>query len=502
MNIGELIAGIDQISGSQSSLRLVKQLVFDMAYEGSLLADLDKSLWIHFDLDSAMDDCRNGLTYKNSPESGGLPITRIESISDGTINLSKVGYASLTMESHGKYLMNSGDILLSHINSMEQLGKVAIYNDSMGPLLHGMNLIRITPNKEYSPEFLFFLLKSSQVKSQVRSKAKMAVNQASINIKELKSIVIPCPPIDHQNKSVERIKELLSIIELLEEALGRREALSQAFRRSSLDSISTAQSPSEFRVAWERIQNHWDLIAGTTEGIQALRGLILDFAVSGRLVSTKNQSTDQVMRDKNLGESPWSLFAPRDWNLFRLQDACEKISDGTHKTPRYQEAGVPFLSIKDISGGHIDFSRTRFISSSEHEELCKRIRPARGDVLFCRIGTLGKAIKIETDTEFSIFVSLGLLRPKPLLSSKFLELALNSPISTKQLESIKAGGSHAQKLNLSSMRSYVIWFPDLKSQAEIVQQVSDLMELCDELEKRVIEKDQRAEQFARSVLSA
>jgi hypothetical protein len=74
MNIGELIADIDHISGSQSSLRLVKQLVFDMAYEGSLLADLDKSLWIHFDLDSAMDDCRNGLTYKNSPESGVIPL--------------------------------------------------------------------------------------------------------------------------------------------------------------------------------------------------------------------------------------------------------------------------------------------------------------------------------------------------------------------------------------------------------------------------------------------
>ena len=502
VNIEKLIAEIELISGTQSNLKRVKQLVLDMAYEGSLVAGLDITEWDLINLESAMEECRNGLTYKNLPESGGLPITRIETISDGAINLSKVGYGSLTTESHGKYLMQNGDILLSHINSMEQLGKVAIYNDSLGPLLHGMNLLRITPSKEYSPEFLFFLLKSSQVKNQVHSKAKMAVNQASINMKELKSIVVPCPPVDHQHKTVERIKELLSVIEQLEVAVGQREALTQAFRSSSLDSISIAQSPSEFMLAWERIQNHWDLIAGTSESIRALRGLILDFAVTGRLLSSKKQSSDQVMVDENLKESPWAHFAPKGWNLMCLEDACEKISDGTHKTPKYQEAGVPFLSIKDISGGFIDFSKTRFISSSEHEELSKRIKPARGDVLFCRIGTLGKAITIETDAEFSIFVSLGLLRPKPLLTSKYLEIALNSPISYRQFESIKAGGSHAQKLNLSSMRSYVIWFPDVKSQGEIVRQVSDLMGFCDELEKKVIEKELRTDQFARSVLSA
>ena len=55
--------------------------------------------------------------------------------------------------------------------------------------------------------------------------------------------------------------------------------------------------------------------------------------------------------------------------------------------------------------------RIKFITKEEHHELIKRVKPTIGDILICRIGTLGKAIKINWDFEFSIFVSLGLLRP-------------------------------------------------------------------------------------------
>jgi type I restriction enzyme S subunit len=223
--------------------------------------------------------------------------------------------------------------------------------------------------------------------------------------------------------------------------------------------------------------------------------------VTGRLVSRKTTPKQSAIRRSELSETSWGKFAPPDWSLTTLADSCLKISDGTHKTPNYRETGVPFLSIKDISGGKIDFSRTRYISQAEHDELCKRIKPSRGDVLFCRIGTLGRAITIETDQVFSIFVSLGLLRPKPVLNPKYLEIALNSPISHKQFDSIKAGGSHTQKLNLVAMSKYIVWYPDLDTQSEIVNRVTSLMQLCDRIESELKKREVITKNFAQSVLS-
>lgn len=364
----------------------------------------------------------------------------------------------------------------------------------------GNKLFAITCKDWLRPRFLLMYFLSSKFQTEFRDQISGIIG--GISKKKFSELTVPIPPLAEQDRIIQKVDVLAEMCDQLGRAKGHQVQIEAFARKSAIDSISTAQSSDEFDVAWDRILENWDLVSGTTDGVQTLRGLILDLAVTGRLFPSGGQSNDSVTRDIHIGESPWSQFAPNDWNLMSLEDACIKISDGTHKTPNYQESGVPFLSIKDISSGTIDFSKTRFISPSDHEELCKRIRPTRGDVLFCRIGTLGKAITIETDRGFSIFVSLGLLRTKATLNPKFLEIALNSPISSRQLDSIKAGGSHAQKLNLSSMRRYVIWFPDLKSQDEIVRRVETYMELCDQLEQKIRDAKMKAEQFARSVISA
>ena len=109
----------------------------------------------------------------------------------------------------------------------------------------------------------------------------------------------------------------------------------------------------------------------------------------------------------------WLGVIPSNWTAKKLGHMTEIITDGTHHTPNYIEDGIPFLSIKDISSGRIDFSDVKFISDAEHQELYKRAPIKRGDFLFTRIGTLGVFVEVDTDTVFDIFVSVGMLRLKP-----------------------------------------------------------------------------------------
>ena len=101
-------------------------------------------------------------------------------------------------------------------------------------------------------------------------------------------------------------------------------------------------------------------------------------------------------------EIPFEI--PEGWEWARLGSLLSVISDGTHKTPEYTNDGVLFLSVQNISKGFFDLSRVKHISRETHKGLCKRVRPQNGDILLCRIGTLGKPIIVDVDYEFSIFV--------------------------------------------------------------------------------------------------
>lgn len=121
----------------------------------------------------------------------GIAITRIETISDGKIDYSKTGLV-VDDSQNRSFLMKTGDILFSHINSLAHLGKVAFYNGDR-PLIHGMNLLLIRANEKIRPKFLYFLLRTPLAKKFVGSRAKKAINQASINTSELEEIQFLLP---------------------------------------------------------------------------------------------------------------------------------------------------------------------------------------------------------------------------------------------------------------------------------------------------------------------
>ncbi|EOU2823670.1 restriction endonuclease subunit S [Campylobacter lari] len=165
---------------------------------------------------------------------------------------------------------------------------------------------------------------------------------------------------------------------------------------------------------------------------------------------------------------------PQGWEWKSLGEICF-ITDGTHKTPSYIKTGIPFLSVKNISKGFFDLSDIKYISLEEHNKLIKRAKPEFGDILICRIGTLGKAIKISLDFEFSIFVSLGLLKPKVKIISDYLVYFLNSYFIERWIDNNKVGGgTHTAKLNLNILEKCPIALPPLKEQEQIASHLDEL----------------------------
>lgn len=132
---------------------------------------------------------RNGASIKQFEGAEGLPITRIETISDATINPLKVGYANIYDDKYKDYYLQEGDILLSHINSVTHLGKCAIYENPIDKLIHGMNLLMLRAKQELIlPKYLYYVLNSKQFRIQLPKITKKSVNQASMTVTDIGNI--------------------------------------------------------------------------------------------------------------------------------------------------------------------------------------------------------------------------------------------------------------------------------------------------------------------------
>lgn len=175
--------------------------------------------WFQTNLGEVLEICKNGKNYKDGISSEGLPITRIQTISEGKIDLTKVGFGNLFLEDADGFLLEEGDVLFSHINSLPHVGKVAQVQSIHLPLIHGMNLLRMQFKNTYDHNFMFYLMQSNWMRSEIKSRAQIAVNQVSINISSLKNIIVRIPQLEIQRKIATLIGQWDVLIQECESSL-------------------------------------------------------------------------------------------------------------------------------------------------------------------------------------------------------------------------------------------------------------------------------------------
>lgn len=167
--------------------------------------------WLRCELRDVTAAIAAGLSTDQQAERTQFPVTRIETISDGTIDMKRVGFVRQFVGIEA-FRLDVGDILLSNINSTEHIGK-SVRFESNTPLYHGMNLLRIRPNPgEMLSDFLCFQLSTKQVRSDLRARSNKAVNQASINQTALGNTNLLKPTLAEQRKIAECFQSLDELI--------------------------------------------------------------------------------------------------------------------------------------------------------------------------------------------------------------------------------------------------------------------------------------------------
>lgn len=393
--------------------------------------------------------------YKN----GTIPWLKTGDLNDGYINEIPEKITGLALKETSVKVKPVGSLL------------IAMYGATIGKL--GILNIEATTNQaccacikhsDLNTKFLFYYLLSER--DNLRKKGEGGA-QPNISREKLIDYLMPLPPLAEQQRIVKKLEQILPLVE----EYGKNEEKLSELNKTLPDKIK--QSILQHAVQGKLVpQNPTDEPA--SELLKRIKAEKEQLIKDGKI--KKEKPLPPITDD----EIPFST--PDSWTWCRLGTILEKLTDGAHSTPKYVSSGIPFISVKDISQGFISFDNTKFITKGEHEELCKRCDPKKGDILLTKVGTTGIPVIVDTDVEFSLFVSVAQLRfNHSYINANYIKYLILSPLVQMQCKENTKGVGNKNWV-IKDIANTLIILPPLAEQQRIVDKVEELMQIINKLE--------------------
>ncbi len=153
----------------------------------------------------------------------------------------------------------------------------------------------------------------------------------------------------------------------------------------------------------------------------------------------------------------------------KLFEVCERITDGSHFSPKTIDEGFPYITVRDIENDAINFQSCKYVSEQDFIELRRNgCSPKFNDLLFSKDGTVGKVAIVDDNVDFVVLSSLAILTPKlSLISPSFLFYVLKSPDFLSAAIGKKTGVA-IRRIILKNLKQIFVPLPPLATQQKIV----------------------------------
>ena len=379
-----------------------------------------------------------------------------------------------SLSSYGPERLLQDNDLMWKSTGLGTLGRMAIYKTAANPYklaVADSHVTVIRPLKQFVlPEYLYYYFANPSVQSVIEDQADGTTKQKELATATIKAYLTPIPPLDEQRRILAKLSEVLPVVKnygvVYDETTAMQEAFPESLKKSILQEAVQGklvpQDPSD------------EPAEALLERIRAEKQRLIK---EGKIKKDKHESVifrrDNSHYEKRGSEEvcidddiPFEI--PDGWAWCRLGSILEKLTDGTHSTPKYTDSGVPFISVKDVSSGVLSFDSAKHISESEHRELYKRCDPKRGDILLTKVGTTGIPVIVDTDEEFSLFVSVAQLRfSHSLLDENYLLLLIQSPLVQQQCTEHTRGVGNKNWV-MRDIANTLVAIPPLAEQKRIV----------------------------------
>lgn len=425
---------------------------------------------------------------------GNIPWFKSGELSEDYITDSEEHITALALKECSLRDNQPGDVLIAMYGAT--IGKTSILNTRS---TSNQAVCACTPFDGLSNQYLLTFLKASK-----RVFTSMGAGGAQPNISKEKIVATQflLPPLKEQLRIVEKVEQLMSLCDQLEQHSLTSLDAHQQLVETLLTTLTDSKNADELAENWARISEHFDTLFTSEASIDALKQTILQLAVMGKLVPQDPndepasellkriaQEKAQLVKDgkiKKLKPLPpisdeEKLFElPDGWEWSRLDHVASKITDGDHKTPPRIAEGYKLLSAKNIRDGFLDYENCDYISESSYIKSRERCLPEKGDLLIVSVGgTIGRSSLITGNSEFALVRSVAIIKPL-IIEPNFLKIAMDSQLLQSMIHSHKRGGAQPC-LYLGEISKFLFPTPPLNEQRRIVKTVNIFMGILETL---------------------
>ena len=397
---------------------------------------------------------------RTNPEyyGGSVPWLKTGDLTDGYVSEVPEYISELALQKTSVRLNPTGSVLMAMYGAT--IGRLGILEV---PMTTNQACCACIPFDGLYNKYLFYFLMGNR-----KNFIKMGEGGAQPNISKDKIVNYPIaiPPLAEQKRIVAKIEELLPLIDRYEQAWSKLEDFNKRFPVDMQKSI--LQMAIQGKLVPQLPEE------GTGEELfQQIQ------AEKQALIKAGKIKKEKPLPEIAENEIPFDI--PESWKWVRIGSLLHKLVDGTHRTPKYTTSGIPFVSVRNMSNGTLSLEDTKFISEDEHRELWNRCNPQRGDILLSKVGTTGVPAKVETDTEFSLFVSVALLKfNNDLLDINFLIYSILAPDFQKQCKEHTRGVGNKNWV-IIDIANTMMPLPPLAEQKRIVAKLEEILPLCERL---------------------
>lgn len=211
--IKECMERVDEIEGLRSEVCSEADKLQSAVF-ADFINSYSKDQSINDVLGDVIVECKYGTSKKANTQGKGYPILRMGNIQAGKIDITALKHIDLNNIEKNKYLLQEGDIVINRTNSLELVGKSAVFSGLSGEWIYASYLIRLRlDHNKALPKYVNAVINSSIGRNYVFQTARRAIGMVNINAQEIKRMPLPLPSIKEQEELVLKLNETEPIID-------------------------------------------------------------------------------------------------------------------------------------------------------------------------------------------------------------------------------------------------------------------------------------------------
>ncbi|WP_175911892.1 restriction endonuclease subunit S [Burkholderia sp. BCC1640] len=370
-------------------------------------------------LGTLMERGRLGGNYPSTDRESSYPLIKMGNLARGYIDIGKVEYIDRGVTPGPIDRLFYGDVLFNTRNTLDLVGKVAIWRNELPVAYYNSNLMRLEfkESEISSNAYANYAFNSKRSVSALRALATGTTSVAAIYTRDLLQLRFIVPPKDEQIAISIALSDVDALISSLDQLIAKKRDIKQA----TMQQLLTGQ--------------------------QRLPGF-------GELKSEYRQTEVGVI--------------PGDWNISKVEELGEVVTGGTPSTTRreYWNGSYPWITPTDISTERDMYTSDRLLTRDGLEAI--RILPP-GSVLVTCIASVGKVAILKT--EGSCNQQINAIIPNANHDSTFLYYLFST---AKQYLLANAGITATPIVSKKTFENLSVVNPELHEQKAIAAVLSDM----------------------------